>query len=250
MIDSKIVLRHIVHEVTRLGAQVLRMDTPTEFGATLNDVVFDNWFYNSFLVRAGELRHPDLDLIYTQPAAQCIARGVARSIRSRVLAALSQPKDVSDYLGTVAGNYAQGYSEDIKLNGGPVEVEIDHIVSIGGEMYGVIERTSQGDGTHDVLLDRPLVKAIDEGAAVCGGLLNAQPHINFGGVTVMAPPLSTELKDFGDNAVFNNTEHGDLWCRTTEADAEGGRLINVDVLIGIAVDPSRCHIKNPAPALV
>jgi len=95
--------------------------------ATNVQVPLNQWFYNSFVIRAGEgsKSFKELSQIYLQPAMKTIAEGVDRALLGQVHAYLGAPADRVGKLGGLTASTAKDYvldaRERLNINKAPVD---------------------------------------------------------------------------------------------------------------------------------
>jgi len=181
----------------------------------------NQWFYCSWLVKASEAQVGNLSANYMTPAVHSIVRGLERCIRGRVASLLSTSATFRSGLFTHE-DYPAGHSREITLaSNGDLSLQIDQLVKIDRVIYSVIETYQDGDD-YKVILDQELQADIPKYTGVFAG--PCDPQVTCGGVkmAVYFRPVTEELRDGYDIQV------------------------NMDLLAGILVDPSRCQLLVPA----
>ena len=171
----------------------------------------------------------------TPTAVTVAAPGLRRAVVHTAVVTNILPGTVNH---PTAGTYAVGWSKVIGIDGFTNYPEVGQALTFGttttSEVYTIIAKSAAGAG--DYLLDRPLVEAVADGAAVNPwpvGDYNMAFHRNA--IALVIRPLAPPRTGVGALSAAVNYNGASMRATITYDGTKQGHLVTLDMLMGVKV---------------
>lgn len=210
---------------------------------TMTTSASDAWATGEFAVVAGN-DQPTFITAHTETTGSTTAITLNEANKYATLASAACTRYKACVVNNPS-NYAVGWSENINVDGYTTgkAPQVGQLIAFGTggsrATYTVIESTDNGSNC-DILLDRPLVNAInDEDPAFPGPMGSFNLALHREAIALVSRPLALPAKDIGVRADVG--VHNDVAMRVVmQYDINaGGTVVNLDILAGVAVLDTR-----------